>query len=509
MTTARFGERKFGTFKFGTSIPTSPRYGLEVAWTSNGLFDGFNEGRALVDLSIERGRKYTIDVNGNSFEVEETGNLDATLMDEDRRYDVYNTNSPLFGNLAGGKLFRLQVRTPSDTIYPLMAGTLKDPAFYDDGVMPMARLTGKDGWGYLRDQANSVTVPLQETIFADDAMRLVLAQAGWPVLWGTDFDSGVDVNPYFWVEGRSAAQVLHELAHNELGTIRLAANGAMTFRSRNFPEVELLTLTSDDIKSGGIRRLTPDEAIRNLVQVSTSPRTEQSTQQVWEMPGPLQIGAGETIDDVWAEFTYNGNVVPVKNPITPVPTTDFLANSSSDGSGSNLTSNITISMSPFATRGQLTITNNGGTTAYVGPSTGPLRVRGNPIATTTTASFNYTDAESVRQFGARPFTLGIEQNVNVAKAYRDLLGIYLAQARHYLVVDLMPDWDVQFALDLGVVIRLQLTGINQLFRVIRIAHKWQDQAGIVVNTQLYLEPFVNIATGVQIPVQLPFQLGSI
>jgi hypothetical protein len=320
-----------------------------------------------------------------------------------------------------------------------------------------------------------------------------------------DMDSGVDAWPYFWVDARSPAQVIHELAHNELGTVSMAANGDLRFRSRNYPVTELLTLTSDDILSGGVRRLTPAEAIRNLVQVKTSPRSEQSTQEVWRLPGALQISAGETIDDIWASFSYNSVSVPARNPITPVATTDYLANSASDGSGTNLTANVTISMNPFATQAQLSATNNGATTAWIWF----LRVRGNPLAKTTTATFKYTDAVSVAQFGPRPFTLEFEQGVNVAMAYRDLLGIYLAQARNYLVIDLIPNWDVQFALDLGSIIRLQITGINQLFRVIRISHKFEDQAGIVVNTQIYLEPFVNLASGVQIPVQIPFQLGSL
>lgn len=509
MITSLFGKRKFGTFKFGPTVLTNPRYSLEVDWASNGLFDGTNEAVSLVDMALERGRKYTIDVNGDGFEEEETGSFSATLLDDDRRYDPYNTDSPLFGKLVGGKIFRVQVRAPSDAIYPLFAGVLDEPVSYNERGWQKSRLTGSDGWAFLRNQAGSVSIPLQEGIYVDDAIRTVLNKAGWPSHWSTNLDSGVDAQPYFWVDARSPARVIHELAHNELGTVNVAANGDLTFRSRNLVVSELLTITSDDVLRGGVRLLTPSEAIRNMVQVKTSPRTEQSTQEVWRLPGPLQILPGETIDDIWADFTYNTVSVPVRNPITPVATTDYLANSVADGSGTDLTANIQISMSPFGTRAQLSAVNNGVATAYLGPTTGPLKIRGNPLITTTAGVFQFTDSASVRQFGARPFTLELEQNVNVARAYRDLLGIYLAQARNYLVLDLLPNWDIQFALDLGLIVRLQLTGINQLFRVIRISHKFTDTAGIVVNTQIYLEPFVNLASGVQIPVQLPFQLGSL
>lgn len=505
--TALFGKRKFGEFKFGSTGIDHPRYGLEVDWASNGLFDGTNEGVSLINLSIERGRKYTVDAMGESFEEEETGHFDATLLDDEQRYNPYNTNSPLFGKLVGGKIFRVRVRNPSDNaILPLMAGVLDEPVSYTENNMQKCRLVGSDGWAVLRNQANTVTLPLQENIYADDAMRLVLSQAGWPTHWGSILDSGVDVQPYFWVDARSPAQVIHELAHNELGAINLAANGDLVFRSRNYPEPELLTLTSDDILNGGLRQLTPAEAIRNLVQIKTSPRSEQSTQEVWRLPGPLQIAAGETIDDIWADFIYgNYASIPVRNPITPVATTDYLMNSASDGSGTNLTANLSVTMNPFATRGQLSVKNNGETPGWIWF----MRVRGNPLITTNTTSFNFTDSASVRQFGRRPFNMELEQTVNVARAYRDLLGVFLVQARNYFVINLIPNWDVQFVLDLGKIVRLELSGVNQLFRVIRIRHEFKDPAGIIVNTEIYLEPFVNLANGVRIPVQIPFQLGSL
>jgi hypothetical protein len=478
---------------------------VEVDWDSDDLFDGSNEGNVLVDMSIERGRKYTIDVNGRGFEEEETGKFSATFLDADRRFDPYNTDSPLFGKLVGGKLFRCRVRTPGEARHGLMAGVLNEPASYTERGMRMAKFSGNDGWAFLRNQANSVTIPLQESIYADDAMQLVLAAANWPRVWGATLDAGVDAWPYFWVDARSPARVMHELAQNELGTVNMAADGKLVFRSRNYANTEALTLTSDDILVNGIKRMTPSEVIRNLVEVRSSPRTEETTQEVWRMSGSLLVQAGETVDDVWAEFKYNDEVVPVKSLLTPVASTDYLGNSVSDGSGADLTADISMTMTAFATGAQLTITNSGASDAYIWL----LKLRGNPLAQTTTSTFKYRDATSVRQFGPLPFVMETEQNVNMAKQYRDLLGLYLSQARNYLVVNLMPNPEVQFAVDLGQVIRVTVTGINQLFRVMRISHKFDDPAGIVVQTQWYLEPFVNLATGVQIPVQIPFQLGSL
>jgi hypothetical protein len=218
------------------------------------------------------------------------------------------------------------------------------------------------------------------------------------------------------------------------------------------------------------------------------------------------VQAGETVDDVFAEFTYNNETVPVKNPITPVATTDFNAKANEDGSGADYTANFTVSMYAYSTRAQLSITNNGGTTAWV-----YVKVRGNPITKANSVSFGYRAEASIKQFGPRPFNFTIDQSVNIARQYRDLLGSFLTQAKNYLVVDLMPaEPDVQFAGQLGMIIRARLNnyGIDQAYRLIRYSHKFRDKNGIVVNTRWWLEPYIRLFTGVQIPVQVPFQLGG-
>ena len=60
MTTSLFGQSKFGTFKFGATVQTRPRFGFEVDWANRSVFSGANEAPLLQKLSMERGRRYTI-----------------------------------------------------------------------------------------------------------------------------------------------------------------------------------------------------------------------------------------------------------------------------------------------------------------------------------------------------------------------------------------------------------------------------------------------------------------
>lgn len=504
MVTSLFGKKKFGTFKFGPTVLSNVRYGLAVDWESRSLFDGTNEGSNLQGMSIERGRKYTVSAEGNAFEAEDTGKFSATLLDLERRYDPYNTSSPLYGYLTGGKLFRARVRTVSDAVRPLMAGVLEEPVSYTERGVYMAKLQGTDGWGYLRDQMNEVTIPLQENVYVGEVMRTVLEKAAWKRPWSYELDNGVDERSYFWVDSRSAAAVLHELAHNELGSVSINASGNLRFRSRVSQEPEVLQLVDTDCLN--VRRMTPKEVIRNVLKVVSAPRSELALQSVWETPQRIEVAAGTTIDDVWAEFAYGGETVPVKDPVTPVATTDYTGTANSDGTGANLTGNISVTMNPFSTRGQLSITNSGGSTAHV-----YCQVRGKPLAKSSSVTFETREQASIKAYGARPFSLFIDQNVNVARQYRELLSFYFTEAKNYLVVDLMPNPDVQFLPDLGDVIYANLNnyGIARSFRVIGIKHNFLDKAGIVMNTRWWLEPYTRLFSGVQVPMQVPFQLGGV
>lgn len=504
-TTGLFGENKFGTFKFGPASQDRPLFGLEVDWDNDGMYDGQNEAIHLQDLSIVRGRKYLISADGESFQEEETGRLSATLLDENRRYDPYNDTSPLTGGLSGGKYFRVQVRTPADDIYPLMAGILDDPSSFSESTVNKSRFEGTDGWAFLRNQRNEVTVPLQQNIYAEQAIAMVLDRAGWPRIWGSDLGAGVDQRPYFWVDARSAAKVIHDLAHSELGNVSISADGKLRYRSRLSFETEVAFLTEDDIRIDTLRRLSPAEVIRNVIKIESSPRSEEAVQTVWEIPSRLQVLAGETISDLFVEFKYNSATVPVKDPIAPVSGTDFNATANDDGTGTDLTANVSIAMYPFGTKANLVITNNGASTAWV-----YVKVRGVPLSSPNTISFVYEDELSIRQFGRRPFTLSIDQNVNVARQYLDILKAYMNLSRNFLTVELLPNPELQFKLDLGQIVRGQFSSlsINQPYRIIRIAHKWNDKAGLNTRTTLWLEPYMSLFVGIQIPFQLPVQLGS-
>lgn len=509
MSGALFGAQKFGTFQFGSETLDRPRFALEIDWDQDGFFDGRNDGLLLSGMSIERGRRHLIRSDGNGFEEEETGKFSATLVDEANDYDPYNTGSPLYPKVGPGRFFRVRVLTPSLNLYPLMAGTLSEPVIGLDPYLLTVSLAGADGWSYLRDQKNRISVPLQEKIYFDEAATLILAIINWPSLWGADLASGVEQQPFWWINNQSAAAAIHELAFSELGRVYMAANGKLTFRNRHTIESPSVTITKENIQHGTLNAMEPWETIRNSVEVVSTPRTEQPLDVLWRLPQAIRLN-GNSSTEIFLDFTFNNEPCPARNVPQPVPTTDYLANTNSDGTGTNLTANFSITADIFSSGAKLTVQNNNSTIGWLWF----CMVRGNAIAAGSEAKYKVDNIASQTALKAiRSFTLQTDwmQNFNAARAAARYLGNFLSSSRKYLSFDMVPDGELQFRLDLGTLVAVDLPddGIDATYRVHYLRHEFMDEAGMLTRTSVMLEPVAGPDPDwwilpKRIPMQVPY-----
>ena len=469
---------------------STPQFALNVDWNQDGAYDARNDGLLLSAMSIERGRRYLIRSDGNGFEEEETGKFSATLVDLDRDYDPYNASSPLYPHVGPGRFFRVRVTTPSGQIYPVMAGTLSEPVIGLDPYLLTVSLAGADGWSYLRDQKNRISVPLQENIYLDDAVALILSTINWPALWGSDLATGVDRRPFWWINNQSAAAAIHDLAFSELGRVYMAGDGKLAFRSRHTIESPIATITKQDILHGTLNIMEPWETIRNSVEVIATPRAEQATDVLWRLPQAIRVN-GNSSTEIFIDFMHNNEPCPARNVLQPVPTTDYLANTNSDGTGTNLTANFTVTANIFSSGAKLTVTNTQPTIGWLWFCT----VRGNAIAAGNQAKYKVDDVASQTALKAiRSFNLETDwmQNFNEARAAARYLGSFLPSSRKYLSFDMVPDGELQFKLDLGKLIMVSLPedGINATYRVHYLRHEFMDAAGTLTRTSVMAEPYL-------------------
>lgn len=478
-----------------------PNFTLDVDWNMDGTYDSLDNGRMMTSLRVRRGKRNVIRPSGDGFEEDEAGQMITSLVD---LYDWYNpfTNS----DIGAGKYFRLRVNTPSGETFSLITGKINEPVFSEGRGTRRAQLTGEDGWNTLRDQTNRVNIALQEDLYGDDAMNLLLDEIGWTTLWGRDLSGGVDLHQYWYAQDKSAASALYDLAFSEMGSMWIAGDGKVTFRNRHFVDSSLFTITDNDVYMGSVKILDPWEVVRNSIRVTAKSRAIQSAVELWNSIEIIRLNPGEIRNDIFASYTYNGESVIGTNIIPPVAGVDYVANTQSDGSGVNMTADFSVTATPFSSAAKLTVQNNH--VSYAGYLI-VNKLRGDALTTRSeTSEFNDTTSQSRYQIRSLDLTYEWIQNINAARAIARHLKNTLAYPTKVISFQLVDSPDKQFAMDLGkqVDVNIESKGIVGTYRVYYFEHQWVDAAGLVTRSTFYLEPVASLDNYWILPARIPFKV---
>lgn len=486
-----YGNHLYGSITYGSDTIDKTLFGLLVDWDRDGVFSGRNEATKLQRFTIRRGRKYYIKRDGSGFEQEDVGTFKAVIADPDEDYNPYNTSSPLYGFLGPNRRMAMTALTPNAVSNPLFAGTLSNAVFLP-GTIPTARLEAQDGWQMLQSQKSRVTIQLQEDIFADEILPLILTKVGWPTAWGSDLDPGIDEQPYYFVPKQSAAQAIFDLVHSELGRVFIKGDGALAFRNRYFLEDPVATFTDADYIYDSLDVMAPWEVMRNVVSIKVRPRTLQTSSDLWSLPIPIPINAGET-KEIFADLRFNNEAVPAKNLLGPDAVTDYSANTAEDGSGSDLTGDITVTREELGLTVKNFVTNTSGSNGYLRV----LKVRGQAVAVTSVVGLEAEDIDPNEDIAEFDLDVPWIQNVQRAEGFRDFMLAFLKPQKQYLTFTLKPTPglpNTQFALDLGRYVRLNFAslGLDANFSIAYLEHDY-DTRNDWTNTTLFCEPLPDVS----------------
>jgi hypothetical protein len=334
----------------------------------------------------------------------------------------------------------------------------------------------------------NIRTTVQSSIRFDAAVTACLTAYGWTD--GSDIDTTVsETMEYWWASGDNAFNEIQKITDAALGMFCIAEDGTVVYKSRVSDDVPLFTITDADIDwNYGVRTPTPWDSIRNSIRVYARKRSAQTGVTLWTTSDKVLIPAGES-REIWADFSYNGEEAVATSITTPVENTDYEANSAENGSGTDLSANIAISLTGFARNAKLTVTNNGATNAYMTT----LQLRGNAIVADKYTYVEREETDSIEAFGERRFEVKSDwlQDINTARDGADILRSRLAYQRQYPRFRLLLDkFDLQFGARLfGLVsVNFAKNGISGEYRIGYIKHRWIDELGYQVETEIYLEP---------------------
>ncbi len=486
----RFGSFKFGTtHKFGVSTfdSASIMWDVSIDWDEDGIFET-NESSRMVGIHISRGRKRMMKIGGGGLESIPTGTASITLVNTDRRFDGWNQSSPLYPNVGYGKEVRIRVKSQAGVFYPLFYGMIVN-------IVPTGtsekRVTiyMNDGFDVLRNATTRIA--MQNNITPNDAIDMVLDSVGWKNSWGRNIDSTVEVIDYFWSSGnKKSLSVLEDIANSFLGYFYIDAVGRARYVDRGTVGDLVVEYDQSELLKD-IGNPQPFEVKRDVTRIKVHPRTQATTGVLWQLLGTApSIQHGNEIS-LFANYTYLNEGVPAVNVITPVASTDYLINSQADGSGTDLTSSCTVTMTDFGDTAKLIIFNNSGVAGYVTK----LQVRGDaiyePNALDVTYPVNLDGVDKLRELVLDLIWL---QDVNVAIDISAVLGGFYTSLHQFPMIKLENRFEKQFAVDLFDIVsvdipELGLTG--ESYRVGGIEHKsLHGENCQSIETRLWLEPYV-------------------
>jgi hypothetical protein len=490
MTDRRYRVNKYGDGKLYGASDSTDVYAWDVSidWDGDGVLET-NDADRLQGVSINRGRTRLLGGLGEGFEPISTGTCQLTLRNDDGRFDGWNADSPLYPNISYGKDIRVRVRDlNSGIIYPLFYGVITDIVPSGYGVGATVSIHASDGFEYLRNSPSRVST--QTAITPQEAMGLILDSVSWPSRWGRDLESSAETIPYWWASGnKKAISELEDLALSFLGYFFIDALGRARYVTRTNIGASVVDFQQGELLKD-IGNPQPYEIRRNITRLKVHPRVEAATGVLWELVGntPSILG-GESLS-IFANYTYLDAPSPAINVITPLATTDYLVNTASDGSGSDLTPSCTVTMTDFGDTAKLVIRNNSGLVGFVTL----LKVRGDAIyeqnATDVTYPAELSGIESPREL---LFDLIWQQQINTALDLAQVLGPHYAGLHPMPNVKIMDRPSIQFAPELFDICSVSLPKIGltgQSFRVAGIEHATQGENCQSVLSRVYLEPYI-------------------
>ena len=401
-------------------------YNLYVDWNNDGDFGDSNENITsyVMQLEWQRGRDLANNLRGESI----SGTLKVVLLNTSGIFSSFNTSSALYGNLLPSRKIKLQMGAGSfPYAFPLKFNQ-DQWVGYLESVVPFPQISGRDTavlsavgpLGFLNRR--TIKVSPQADRRTDQAIGDILDAAGWAAS-DRDLDEGNTTIKRFSIPPNTRTiDALRMVENTENGFISETKDGKIKYENRQarFKDTNAITsqATLSDATSTSnfsFNTIEQEDSLANIFNEVTIGLKKHTTQAgadiVWIHPevgsdspaippGQTRIYRAvfpqEKADTTQMLFTSADSIGAWT---TTAATTDVLANLSSDGTGTNVTSDLTISNTKTANAMDISLTNDNDSTVYITK----LQARATIVTQSDTSTITVKDATSENTFGKRSF----------------------------------------------------------------------------------------------------------
>ena len=326
---------------------------------------------------------------------------------------VYGYWTPGHPNCVSGWALGTPLRltaTYLGVLYDLWYGVL-DTAEPQPGLHGEHRVVAVTGADWMDDCARSklYNIPTQVNQRGDQLMATILANlARQP--YGTAFNVGTDVYPFALdtVQDSDVAALteFQNLANSELCYIYIDRHGNLCYEPRRYRvglSTPTVTLTDNELYAMKASR--QRQQVVNRVQITLHPRRVDSapTSVLFVLNGQTQLarGASTTFDCPYRDPNQTATRVGGQAMVTPVATTDYTFNTASDGTGTDITSQLSVSVTFGGNSATAVVTNNGPKDGYITK----FQLRGEGLYSYQTTVYTQQDASSQASYGMNSLTI--------------------------------------------------------------------------------------------------------
>ena len=400
-------------------------YVLAIDWNGDGDFSDSGEDVTARTLSVEwkRGNDYASQLVGKAV----AGTLNAVLNNESGDYSTFNASSALYGNLLPGRKVKLTGNDGSTT-RTLWSGFL-------DSIEPIpsakganrARLKAIGPLGHLNKFEVSTTMFASKK--AGELVGEVLDAAGWDDD-DRDLDDGIVEFPRFWCERTKTLKALRLIEETETGLLEEDAAGQIVYRDRHARSKDARSTASQATYSDAsgaalaYSAISQQDSVKFIfnelraklqfhsgawilgsaslgiqTELASDPAVLWTLSETGSRSPSIEAGATATFT---AQYPSSGSAntaraVDFWQDLTA--TTDYLANDSADGTGTNRTANITVTETKRAQSMDIALDNGHSSTVYITE----LQARGNAVTANDEFEVTASDSTSQTTFGKRTY----------------------------------------------------------------------------------------------------------
>lgn len=277
---------------------------------------------------------------------------------------------------------------------------------------------------------NAVMFSSQRT---DQVMSTLLSQLGMNTAQ-YDLDYGINIIPFGMFDvGTRVSDIFQQLTEAEMGHFYQDESGIFKFENRQHWQNSPYTQVQKVISTGQVYNAeAPNEDhLINVVEVKSSVRNKQPRQIVFQLSSPLAL---PNKSDTTLFISFNDPVLALENPGF------YFANTLSDGTGTDITSNISVkSVDKFAQAAKVVFTNNSVSDGFLTD----LTLYGRPAKVSVELYYRAKDGSSVTAYEERTLTIENDfiQSQSLAETIANMILVDFSAIENIqrLTIKAMPD----------------------------------------------------------------------